>query len=249
MADLLARTDIAYGDHPRQRLDLFAPEAPVEGRPLVVCVHGGWWRSGWRDDLLPCCLRLAERSWATVSLGYRLLDAAGDGTGIVDDLEAGLRRALEEHLLLDGSGRSAVLVGAGAGALGALALAARLHDQRDLLIRGVAACASAPTLEPWEGCAADIAGQLTAFAGTAGERLDPMRQAPERSVPVLMIHGDADDEVPVAPARALYRRLIEADAAARLDVLTGVGHHVLDRPHARGFDDAIRRVDEWLGTL
>jgi arylformamidase len=38
-----ARLDIAYGDNPRNRLDLFLPNAPPRG--LVVFVHGGYWKA------------------------------------------------------------------------------------------------------------------------------------------------------------------------------------------------------------
>lgn len=44
-----ARFDIAYGDRPRNRFDLFLPEAAPRG--LVVFIHGGYWlesdKSGW----------------------------------------------------------------------------------------------------------------------------------------------------------------------------------------------------------
>lgn len=33
--------DIAYGDHPRERLDIVWPDGPVKG--LVVFIHGGFW--------------------------------------------------------------------------------------------------------------------------------------------------------------------------------------------------------------
>jgi len=36
-----AQLDIAYGDNPRNRLDLFLPHTPPKG--LVVFVHGGYW--------------------------------------------------------------------------------------------------------------------------------------------------------------------------------------------------------------
>lgn len=35
--------DIAYGDHPREKLDLFLPDAAPRG--LVVFVHGGYWKA------------------------------------------------------------------------------------------------------------------------------------------------------------------------------------------------------------
>ncbi|GGE38216.1 alpha/beta hydrolase [Actibacterium pelagium] len=43
--------DVPYGDHPRERLDLFFPEGPSKG--LAVIVHGGFWlkfdKSSWSD--------------------------------------------------------------------------------------------------------------------------------------------------------------------------------------------------------
>jgi acetyl esterase/lipase len=40
--------DIAYGDDPRQRLDLYAPTAPGT-YPVLVFFYGGGWDSGSRD--------------------------------------------------------------------------------------------------------------------------------------------------------------------------------------------------------
>ena len=67
-------TDLAYGDGPRQRLDLVWPDGPVRG--LAVFVHGGYWmrltRSHWTD--------LAEgaraRGWAVCIPGYTLAPEA-----------------------------------------------------------------------------------------------------------------------------------------------------------------------------
>ncbi|MCO5070313.1 MAG: alpha/beta hydrolase [Rhizobiaceae bacterium] len=38
-----ARLDLAYGERPRQRLDVFLPEGTPKG--LVVYIHGGYWRA------------------------------------------------------------------------------------------------------------------------------------------------------------------------------------------------------------
>ena len=38
-----AKLDIAYGERPRNRFDLFLPEGSPKG--LVVYIHGGWWRA------------------------------------------------------------------------------------------------------------------------------------------------------------------------------------------------------------
>lgn len=49
--------DIAYGDHPRQHLDLFWPETTPKG--LAVFVHGGYW------------LKFDKSSWSHLAEGAR----------------------------------------------------------------------------------------------------------------------------------------------------------------------------------
>jgi arylformamidase len=50
-----ARLDLAYGERPRNRLDLFLPEG--EARGLVVFVHGGYW------------MRLDKSVWSHLAAG------------------------------------------------------------------------------------------------------------------------------------------------------------------------------------
>lgn len=51
------RLDVPYGNSDAERLDVFspsprprAPKAPGPGAPLLVFVHGGWWRSLDKSD-------------------------------------------------------------------------------------------------------------------------------------------------------------------------------------------------------
>lgn len=39
-----AQLEVAYGERPRQRLDLFAPAADARG-PVVLFIHGGYWQA------------------------------------------------------------------------------------------------------------------------------------------------------------------------------------------------------------
>src|SRR5437868_535690 len=43
-------TDLAYGDHPRQRLDVYAPEKRPASAPVLVWVHGGGFLRGDKGD-------------------------------------------------------------------------------------------------------------------------------------------------------------------------------------------------------
>ena len=40
-----AELGLRYGPHPRQTIDIFHADAPEDAAPLVVFIHGGYWRS------------------------------------------------------------------------------------------------------------------------------------------------------------------------------------------------------------
>ena len=66
--------DITYGDHPRERFDLFRPSGDCKG--LVVIIHGGFWigfdKSSW-SDLAGGAL---GRDWAVALPSYTLAPEA-----------------------------------------------------------------------------------------------------------------------------------------------------------------------------
>jgi acetyl esterase/lipase len=56
------------------KLDMFLPAAARAGQdaPVVVFVHGGGWRSGFRSEFAPMAVRLAQQGYAAVTISYRL---------------------------------------------------------------------------------------------------------------------------------------------------------------------------------
>lgn len=65
-----ARLDLAYGDDPAQRLDVFpaGPDAPV-----LVFYRGGYWKSGTKDARRFPALEWTPRGVSWITVGYRLL--------------------------------------------------------------------------------------------------------------------------------------------------------------------------------
>src|SRR3954471_6699526 len=69
----VAETDVAYGEHPRQRLDVYRPAQPGAGpAPLVVFFYGGNWDSGQRQDSRFVGQSLASQGIVAVVPDYRL---------------------------------------------------------------------------------------------------------------------------------------------------------------------------------
>ncbi len=77
----------AYGDHPDQLIDFYAPRSspsPVPGAPvpLVVVLHGGAWRAPYdRRHITPFAAFLARRGFAVANVEYRRGPATPDPEG------------------------------------------------------------------------------------------------------------------------------------------------------------------------
>jgi len=65
-----AELDIAYGEHPRARFDLFWPkDAP---RAVLIFIHGGWWKSGSKDDRAFIAPAWTDQGIAVATINYPL---------------------------------------------------------------------------------------------------------------------------------------------------------------------------------
>lgn len=72
-------------------LDIFYPaEKRKKGRPGVLLIHGGGWRSGSREMEVPMAQQLAGKGYVTVAVEYRLSPEAQYPAGI-HDLKAAIR--------------------------------------------------------------------------------------------------------------------------------------------------------------
>lgn len=212
----------SYGEGPERVGDLHLPAA-AGPHPVVVLVHGGFWREGYRRDLMDgLAVDLAGRGWAVWNVEYhRTGQDEGGWPGTFADVAAGvdhLADLADEHDLdLDR------VVTAGHSAGGHLAVwAASRHrlpagaPGADPVVRPCAAVGQAGVL--------DLAGaDDRGVGGGAVEALlgAPARTVPDRvaagsplelvplGVPVLLVHGTGDDIVP------LWQSEVYADAAVR----------------------------------
>lgn len=69
-----AKLDLAYGPDPRERLDLFLPDAPAKG--VVVFVHGGYWHLFSKAHWSHLAAGPLARGYAVAMPSYTLAPAA-----------------------------------------------------------------------------------------------------------------------------------------------------------------------------
>jgi len=206
---------VAYGPDRDQVADVRLGDARASARPLVLILHGGFWRPEYgRAHTGPMAEAIADAGWTVASVEFRRRPGQPDTT--LDDVAAALSTLpakIEHH-----DGR-VVLIGHSAG--GHLALwVASVRPQPSLA--GVLALAPAADLQLAD--ALDLGnGATRLFLGVdpaARGDVDPRRLATPK-VPVTIVHGDRDETVSIEVGRSYAN----AHCATKLVAVEGAGHY------------------------
>jgi acetyl esterase/lipase len=196
---------LAYGPDDDQVADVRYPRHPAPGRPVLVLLHGGFWRPAFdRLHLRPMTEALAAAGWTTVAPEYRRVPGRPDLA--VDDVGAAVRAIGRLPGL---AGRRIVLAGHSAGGHLALHAAATLPSPHAPV--GVLALAPVADLRLAQELRLD-GDAVPAFLGQdAAERpdLDPAVLAAPGGA-VRLVHGSGDGIVPVAVSESYVRQHPEA---------------------------------------
>jgi arylformamidase len=110
--------DIAYGSHPEQKLDVYAPTREKStSLPVVIWVHGGGWRNGDKDNRsgTTLCKTWSQVGIVTVNLNYRLTPQVTHPAH-VQDIAAGIAWVQANIAKHGGDPRRLFLLGHSAGA-------------------------------------------------------------------------------------------------------------------------------------
>ena len=62
--------NVAYGNSPREQLDIYAPDRPAG--PVLIYIHGGYWRSGSKEDNCNFVPTFTQRGATVVLVEYDL---------------------------------------------------------------------------------------------------------------------------------------------------------------------------------
>jgi dipeptidyl aminopeptidase/acylaminoacyl peptidase len=222
-----------YGEHDHQNAELFLPagDGPF---PLVAVLHGGWWqarRTRSKLYLRPLAADLVGHGFAVLNAEYRRVGNGGGWPATFDDARAVVALAREQPE----AARVAIL-GHSAGAQLALYAAAETD------VDAVVTLAAPSDLEARPG--PEVIGLMGGSPADVPERYaagSPIRRVP-LGVPVLLVHGTADDVVP--PQRS--RDFAAAARAAGDDVTLlepGADHRQVVDPR----NPAWAPVPAWLG--
>jgi acetyl esterase/lipase len=232
---------IAYGGHASQWGELYLPRG--EGKaPVVAIVHGGFWRDRYTADLgtpLAQDLVTSPPFVAAWNIEYRRVGGGGGFPATLEDVAAAVD-ALAGPVQQAAGGRldlarvAAVGHSAGGHLVGWLAARHRLPagaPGASPRVRLKGAVPQAGVLDLVDGVAQGLgAGAVEAFMGGTPEALAPQYALASAiallpaGVPVICVHGEADDTVPIRQSERYVAAARAAGDPARLVRLPGTGH-------------------------
>ncbi|WP_432497498.1 alpha/beta hydrolase [Kineococcus gypseus] len=255
------RSELRYGEHPRQVSDLWLPGGERRDA-LVVLVHGGGWGAETdRRDVNDLVADLVLGGWPVLNTDYRGVGGGGGWpttfTDVATAVDLAARAAAEAGL----EGVPVALVGHSAGGHLAFWAAARHRlpagaPGADPLVRPVFAASMAGVLNPTllgERDAPEGDPNVRAVFGGPPEEVyehyavgDPTLLVP-LGVPLSVVHGTADATVPSWQARTFTDAATAAGDDVRLELLDGVGHADPLDPSGSTWPLVRARLEEVLG--
>lgn len=184
-------SDVAFGDHERHRLDIYAPKDISQPAPVLNFIYGGGWDSGTKADYAFAGHAFAAHGFVTVIADYRVVPEIHfpafleDGALALNWVDANIARFggnPEQQFLMGHSAGAynAVMLGVDGPRFGAPDMAGRL-------------CGVVGLSGPYDFYPFDVAASIAAFSNAEAPRLtQPINLVTEQSPPMFLGHGGKD---------------------------------------------------------
>lgn len=227
---LRVEKDIAYGDHPAQRYDVYGGDHTADA-PIVVFFHGGGWTNGYKEYaafMAPC---VVAANCVLVTPGYRLapehpLPAA------FDDGVALLSALARTRPSWAGNAQRVILAGHSAGGHLAALLALRPDSLEGAGVnpRIIAGCMPVSGIfdlhhpHPTPGSLEARVYDLVLGTDTDDARMSPLCWTRGNTVPMALTYGEHDSERVILSNRRMASLLALQPAPTSCEVERNADH-------------------------
>ena len=237
-------SDVEYAvvDGTSLKLDLHLPEA--KNTPLIVWVHGGAWRAGSKSDMPLGAL--VTQGYAIASVDYRLSTVA-PFPGMIHDIKAAIRflRAKASDYGYDpakmgvagssAGGHLAALVGVTNGVKELEGKEGAYLDQSSdmrftISLYGASNLMTILSQSKPQGLKMRVPALQLLLDGQPTEKPElaklasPVQHLDAKDPPLLLIHGDADPQMPPEQSKELAEACKKAGVNVQLEIIPGAVH-------------------------
>lgn len=246
-AELRARMpvglDLAYGDHPRERLDLFLPDG-VARPPLHMFFHGGYWRSGEKERYSYVAEGLLPAGAAAAIVEYALVPGVD-----MDELVRQCRAAVSwvasragelgidrERIFVSGHSAGGHIVG--------MLMAGGWEGAG--IVRGGLALSGLYELEPIR---LSYLNETLALDSQAAARNSPALLAPQGADPLLLAVGGDEGAEFLRQQQTMERAWQGAGVPVSASLLAGHNHYTIVELLGDPAGDLARAVHRQMGLV
>lgn len=246
---------VTYGDGPDRVGDLRIPSR-VGPHPVVTLIHGGFWRDQWTRDLMDAAaVDLTRRGWATWNIEYHRVGEGGGWPATLQDVAGAVDRLTP---LADGADldlNRSVLLGHSAGGQLALWAAGRVHLEPGapgsgpvhtpaavVSLAGVTDLTAAYRLGLGDGAVEAFLRRTPETGPSRYAVADPVTLLP-LGIPVLLVHGDADDRVPASLSQEFAGSAADRGDAVVYHEIEGAGNMDLIDPRSPAWQRVVAELE------
>ena len=228
--------DASYGTDPLQRMDIYLPAGRTRtATKAIIIVHGGAWINGDKAEMnqfIPV-IRQQLPEYAVFNINYRLgaLPNTNPFPTQENDMKAAVDYIINKSPDYKFNTGKVVLLGASAGAHLALLQA---YKQTSPKVKAVVSLFGPTDLTALYGFYATspvsqlalqlLLGGTPATNAAMYQSSSPISYVTAQSPPTLLLHGTADDIVPITQSTSLKTKLETASASVKMVSYPNAGH-------------------------
>ena len=253
-------TELSYGSHERQVVDLYLPEDGSGDMGMVLFIHGGAWIAGNKDGYESGSAYCAtDLGIAGATMNYRYISKDTDINDILDDIDAALSTIKKTAADVGINVNKVLLTGDSAG--GHLSLLYAYARKKTAPVTPVAVVSNSGPTDLYDdnfyhnnamgntavicelmskACGQEFTYEEKDSAKAALYSVSPIAYVSADCVPTVINHGDSDTIVPFSNAQTLDRLLTMYGVEHVLNVYKGADHDL------RGDDAAKEKANELL---
>ncbi|MBR3768190.1 MAG: alpha/beta hydrolase [Clostridia bacterium] len=243
--------DISYGNHERQKVDIFIPKNVKSDFGIILFIHGGGWHSGDKSVHHGDAQHFCNLGYICATMNYRFVSDDINVFDELDDITSALKIIKDKCAQYGFNIEKLILSGGSAG--GHLSLLYAYTRKKEAPIIPVAACVYCPPVncnapdfllgikgefEDWKyeilsKCCGFQINKVDFFnkeQQTALKKISPEEYVSEISVPTAVFHGKFDELVPLEHIHNFVRKLNEAGIKNNLLIYEN-SDHALDKDH------------------
>jgi acetyl esterase/lipase len=229
---------VEFGEHPRQRLDVYVPKEIGVKAPVVVFFYGGSWKGGKRQDYAFVGHAFNAEGYIAVIPDYRLVPEVRYPDFLIDNANA-LRWVAAHISDYGGDPERLFVLGHSAGAYNALmlGLATEMFAENGLTLPAISAAAG--LAGPYDFIPMVYQATKDAFEGVPDlPSTQPVNLVSPESPPMLLVTGTEDELVSPKHSHSLQKSSEENRANSTLLTYEGVGHIKLLLSLGKPFHDS-----------